>query len=74
MTLPSELELANLLTNRLYNAFRIARHCHQARVSIPIEDAEQLLNLLSDSLKTINEHDLVEFDGSIKPTQKRITQ
>lgn len=75
MTLPKELELATTLTNRLYSAFCIARKYNLSRVAISVEDAEQLLVLLSDSLKTIEQHNLVEFDSSIKPpTQKRLTQ
>lgn len=67
MTLPHELERARVLTDRLFGAVRQAKHLKLQRVSIPLDEAEELLQLLSDSLRTVKEFDLVEFDGKIKP-------
>ena len=36
-----------------------------------LEEAEELLQLLSDSLKTIDAFDLVEFTGTVSPINTR---
>jgi hypothetical protein len=69
--LPSELQRAEHLCNRLHKAISIAKQCKQPKAAIEIAEAEELLQLISDSLRTAQQFNLVEFDGSIKP-QARI--
>lgn len=72
MTLPSEMQRAQVLTDRLHSALLRARHFKQPKVAIELEEAEELVQLLADSLRTAKELDLVEFDGTIKPTQNTV--
>lgn len=71
MTLPSEVQRAQHLVNRLHTACTLAKRFRQSSVKLDLEAAEELLQLLADSLKTIDQFDLVEFDGTIEPEKVR---
>lgn len=71
-SLPSELQRAQELSNRLANALRLANDFKLDKASLSKEDAEELIQLLEDSLKTAKQFGLYEFDGTIKPP--RITR
>ena len=71
MSLPHEIQRAKALTNSLNSALRRAKHFKQNKVSMDLEEAEELLQLLSDSLKTIDAFDLVEFTGTVSPINTR---
>lgn len=50
--LPAELQRAEVLADKLAKSIAIARATYQRRVSLPLEEAEELVQLLEDSLKT----------------------
>ncbi len=70
MPLPHEIERAKALTDRLHKSVGLCKRFKLQRVQLNVEDAEELLQLLSDSLRTISEFDLVEYDGTCKPAQR----
>ena len=69
MALPREIQRAQYLSDRLNSAIKAADRFRLARVHLDRGDAEELLQLLADSLRTIGEFDLVEFDGRVKPSK-----
>lgn len=71
MTLPSEIQRAKYLTERLHSAVATAKKFGLPKVRLEIEIAEELVQLLADSLKTIHQFELVEFDGKIKPNERQ---
>ena len=70
MVLPSELQRAQVLTDRLNSALRLAKNFKRSKASLDIADVEELIQLLADSIRTAKEFDLVEFDGTIRPTPR----
>jgi hypothetical protein len=65
-TLPSELQRAQYLADMLHKALSISKQFKTSRVVLGNEDAEELLQLLSDSLRALKqiEEPIHEFDGS----------
>ena len=67
MTKPKELQDIIRLTNRINQSLNTAKRLNLNRVTMDISDTEELLSLLSDSIKTLEQFDLVEFDHTITP-------
>lgn len=69
-----ELNRAESLANKLHSAILRARHFRQAKVSLPIEEAEELAQLLFDSLRSIRDinYDTPSPMEKIPSTQRRI--
>lgn len=58
---------------RLDNAIRVAKRLNAAKASIPVENAEELVQLLADSLRTVRGIDgLCEFDGTARPARHTV--
>ncbi len=70
--LPTELQRAQHLSKKLQNAIGIAKRFKLHKASIDIEEAQELIDLLEDSLKTAMQFgvDLQEFDGTIQPPSR----
>lgn len=77
--LPSELQRAEHLSDRLYSAVRVAKHFRETTVRLDLNEAEELLQLLNDSLRSIKTvSNLQEHDGTCekiatRPLSRRIT-
>jgi thiamine biosynthesis lipoprotein ApbE len=72
-SLPKELQRAEFLMRRLDNAIRVAKQFNAAKASIPVENAEELVELLADSLRTVRRMDgLREFDGTAEPIRNTV--
>jgi hypothetical protein len=72
MPLPSELQRAEVLSECLHSAVSRAKRMRQPKITLEVEYAEELLQLLADSLRTARQFDLVEFDGKIKPIKNQV--
>jgi hypothetical protein len=70
ITTPSEIQLAQRLLNVLQKATALSKQMRLSRITLSIDDAEQLVDLMADSLRTIDKYDLVEFDHTVPPPQK----
>jgi len=73
MTKPKELQDIIRLTNRINQSLNTAKRLNLNRVTMDISDTEELLSLLSDSIKTLEQFDLVEFDHTITPKNEITT-
>lgn len=76
--IPYELQRASFLADRLDTGVRVAKKFDLNRVKLEIDEAEELLQLLRDSIRTAKQFgpDLHEFDGRCKPdpNQKLISR
>jgi hypothetical protein len=70
--LPSELQRAAHLLNKLRSGLHLAKRFDQPSVRLDIADCEELAELLADSLRTAKQYELFEFDHSVPLPQKRI--
>jgi hypothetical protein len=68
--LPSELQRAAHLLNKLRSGLHLAKRFDQPSVRLDIADCEELAELLADSLRTAKQYELFEFDHSVPLPQK----